>query len=141
MNPEVEYLFVYGTLRSAYGGRMHEVLVEAARLVGEGWIAGDLYDTGRYPAAVPASAAEHRIYGELYAVEPGECAELLAFLDRYEGYRPDAPERSLFRRALVDVTLASGETRAAWVYVFARPPAGFRRIVSGDWLRPDGGDR
>ena len=129
-----EYLFVYGTLCSASGGWMHHELARRARLAGTGWIAGRLWDTGSYPAAIPAASPDERVHGELYKIAPDSTAELLALLDRYEGYLPDAPGRSLFLRQRTRVTREDGEPVRAWVYVYNGTTDRLRRITSGDYL-------
>ena len=124
-------LFAYGTLRSDCGSRMHGVLVRHARRVGTAWMRGVLYDTGAYPAALPTSAPDQRVVGELYEIH-GHAVELFRVLDRYEGFRPDAPAQSLFRREQVRVCCEPCGERLAWVYVYNRsvsgltapPPAG-----------------
>ena len=128
-----EYLFVYGTLRSAFGGPMHRALARQAEPVGPAWIPGRLYDVGRYPAAVAPAEPEDRVRGEVYALPPDRAAEVLAELDRYEGYLPNAPDRSLFRRERVQSTTEDGRGYSAWVYLYNRPVQHLPRIRSGDY--------
>ena len=113
-----EYLFVYGTLRSSFGGPMHRALARQAEPVGPAWIPGRLYDAGRYPAAVAPAEPEDRVRGEIHALPPGRTAEVLAELDRYEGYLPHAPDRSLFRRERVRAETETGQVFSAWVYLY-----------------------
>lgn len=130
--PDPEHLFVYGTLRAGFPA--HHVLAGRAELAGMGHVPGRLYDTGRYPAAVPASPVEgERIRGELYRLPADDGGELLMALDGYEGFVPHAPERSLFVRVAMVVERDDGARLTAWVYLFHRPVDGLPRIPSGDY--------
>lgn len=128
-----EYLFVYGTLRSIFGGPMHRELVGRAHATGTGWVTGKLFDTGRYPAAVLTASPDERVHGELYTIKPELTSELLDLLDCYEGYYPESPERSLFLRQRVQVTQENGETVPAWIYVYNGATDRLRRITSGNY--------
>lgn len=101
--------------------------------MGLGWIAGQLYDTGSYPAAVAVAGSQDRVRGELYRLDPERATELLAELDRYEGFVPDAPESSLFRRVQAEVTVENGSVHRAWTYIFNRSVQRLPRIASGDY--------
>ena len=57
-------LFAYGTLMR--GLALHRLLEGRARFLGEGTVAGRLYDLGRYPAAVPEGSG--LVQGEVYRV-------------------------------------------------------------------------
>lgn len=129
--PAPDHLFVYGTLRAGFSA--HHVLGGRVRLAGTGRIAGRLYDTGRYPAAVPSDAADEWVRGELYLLPPDDEGELLSSLDGYEGFLPHAPAHSLFVRVHMDVETADGERQPAWVYLFNRPTSALVRIPSGDY--------
>lgn len=134
MRPRCRELFVYGTLRSDAKSAAHHHWMRGARLVGAATVAGRLYHAGRYPAAVPSDDSTDRIAGELYAIEADRADDLLAALDRYEGYDAEEPEASLFVRAVTDVTTLDGDATQAWIYWFARPIAHLPRVRSGDWL-------
>ena len=133
MSRPPEYLFVYGTLRFAFGGPMHRALARQADPVGPASIPGRLYDAGSYPAAVAPMKPEERVYGEVYAIPPGRAAEVLKQLDRYEGCLPDAPDRSLFRRERVQAAMDDGQVYSAWVYLYNPPVQHLPRIRSGDY--------
>jgi gamma-glutamylcyclotransferase (GGCT)/AIG2-like uncharacterized protein YtfP len=121
-----EHLFVYGTLRADAGHPAARLLERRAQQVGFGRLRALLYDLGAYPAAVRSPRPEHRVRGVVYRMEPGLRELLLADLDRYEGAE--------YRREVVTVTLESGESVSAWVYLYqhSRPPG--RLIASGDYL-------
>jgi gamma-glutamylcyclotransferase (GGCT)/AIG2-like uncharacterized protein YtfP len=93
---------------------------------------GRLLDLGAYPGALPApddAPAEPAIVGELVAVPHERVGEL----DRYEGYAPGDPGRSLFVRERARATVAGGERVACWVYRWAGDVAA-REVQGGDWL-------
>lgn len=98
---------------------------------GRGSIRAALFDLGIYPAAVPADD-QSVVWGEVYQTE--DPASVLATLDEIEGYRPNEPERSLYTRALTDVTLEDGRSQRAWAYFYNAPLGQARRIDSGDYL-------
>jgi gamma-glutamylcyclotransferase (GGCT)/AIG2-like uncharacterized protein YtfP len=90
---------------------------------------GQLYDLGPYPAAVPAS--DGRVRGELYRVKDAE--SVLAVLDDMEGYDQHNPDRSLYQRSRVAVTLPDGPPVEAWVYFYNAPLGQAPLIPSGDY--------
>jgi gamma-glutamylcyclotransferase (GGCT)/AIG2-like uncharacterized protein YtfP len=120
----MDLLFVYGTLRSAFQNRYARLLAEEGKLLGSARVRGRLYDLGRYPGMELSSAPEERVAGELYELRAG--ARTLEILDEYEGDE--------FTRMTVGALLDTGEQMAVWVYVYNRPVAGERRILSGDYL-------
>ena len=101
------------------------------RFSGRGTINAALFDLGIYPAAVP-TADGGRVWGEMY--ETSDPASVLATLDEIEGYRANEPERSLYTRVLIDVTLAGGQVQKAWAYFYNAPLGRAERIESGDYL-------
>lgn len=124
--------FVYGTLRR--GGVRHRILKALrARYVGPGSVGGELFDLGEYPGARSASSPRARVVGELYELR--NPARALAVLDRIEGYRPDDPAASLFRREITTVRREGGGKVEAWVYWLHRVRNSGRRIPSGDYAR------
>ena len=100
------------------------------KYIGRGSIQAALFDLGIYPAAVPAP--EGSVWGEVY--EMTDAQAVLAGLDEIEGYRPDDPDRSLYTRAEVPVTLPDGIPATAWVYFYNAPLGQASRIPSGDYL-------
>ncbi|MFN9624122.1 MAG: gamma-glutamylcyclotransferase [Cyanobacteriota bacterium] len=91
-------LFVYGTLKRGQANHAH---LQGARHLGAASLEGaSLHDLGPFPMAI---AAEGRVVGELYAVDPAA----LPRLDAFEG----CPR--LYQRHWR--TLADG--RQAWVYL------------------------
>lgn len=125
-----ELVFFYGTLMTGFDRRRRAGIDEHLDYVGRGTIAAELYDLGIYPAAVPAP--DGRVWGEVYAMKDRERA--LGGLDDIEGHIPDDPDRSLYTRAVVDVTLTDGRTEKAWVYFYNAPLGRAEKIPSGDYL-------
>ncbi|HVP28013.1 MAG TPA: gamma-glutamylcyclotransferase family protein [Myxococcota bacterium] len=129
------HLFVYGTLRPGLAPAPVARLLDGARSLGAARIPGRLYDLGAYPGARLEGEAGDEIQGEVFWVP--DLAARLPALDRYEGFDPAAPERSLFVRTSCEARLADGSRIACAVYVVAEMPPAARRIASGLW-RPAG---
>jgi gamma-glutamylcyclotransferase (GGCT)/AIG2-like uncharacterized protein YtfP len=127
---EVAYAFFYGTLMTGFDRRRRAGIENRMSVVGRGSIQGALYDLGIYPAAVPA--ADGHVWGEVYRLH--EPDPVLAVLDEIEGYAATDPDRSLYVRALVPVTLVGGRQLKAWAYFYNAPLGQAPRIASGDYL-------
>lgn len=128
------HLFVYGSLRRDAPRGRHDLLAGHAEFIGPGRVRGRLYDLGDFPGLVAAVTRDEWVRGELYALaSPGA----LVALDEYEDFDPAAPETSLFRRVRREVLMATGGRERAWVYEFAGPVAGRRRVMSGEWIGSD----
>ncbi len=95
---EDRHVFVYGTLRA---GGINDIARyrPLPQRVGDGLIAGTLYDLGAYPGAV--LGGEGCIRGEIYRIAPGVEAEV----DLLEGVLPDGSGEYLKRE--LEVTVAS----------------------------------
>ncbi len=128
------YLFVYGTLMQAYDHPMARLLAEQAERVGEGSCCGRLYQIKHYPGLIESSDLTDRVFGELFRLR--ETKALLAQLDEYEGCGPSAPQPTLYIRAMRPIARAGQPDVDAWVYLYNRPVAGLKRIVSGRFLAP-----
>jgi gamma-glutamylcyclotransferase (GGCT)/AIG2-like uncharacterized protein YtfP len=131
-SPGCHLLFVYGTLRQGFELHHHLVRI-GAKLTGRGKVAGDLFDLGRYPAALPSNRSGRRIHGEVYYLPRPE--HDLRVLDGIEGFNLCAPERGEFVRAMTEVSREGGEPYRAWVYWLNRSAPRGRRIASGDYLQ------
>lgn len=129
MAEESRFLFVYGTLRRGFGHPMHDRLSRYASLVGPASTAGQLFDMGRYPAAVVATREDDLIHGELYELDDSD--EVWPWLDEYEGYFPGDAADSLFVRRVALVDIEGREPLHAWIYWYNRPVDGFEHIASG----------
>jgi gamma-glutamylcyclotransferase (GGCT)/AIG2-like uncharacterized protein YtfP len=111
-------LFVYGTLMRGF--RLHALLAGRADSVGDGEVAGLLFDLGRYPAALRDGGGVIR--GEVYRLkDPG----LWLALDSAEG--------SQYHRGEVGVRLASGRQVTAYIYWYVGPLRLAVPIPGGDY--------
>lgn len=128
-----EYIFVYGTLRSAPRHQMNKVLEREGDRVGRGRVPGILYDVGSYPGAVRKAGTRAYILGDVYRLRDSDRA--LKVLDRYEGWNEKKPESSEFRRSRVAVDMGGGKRIHAWIYLYNRSTTGLPRISSGDYLK------
>jgi gamma-glutamylcyclotransferase (GGCT)/AIG2-like uncharacterized protein YtfP len=126
-----EHVFFYGTLMTPFNRPGRQRVTPKLTFGGRGAIHAALFDLGIYPAAVPTDDGS-RVLGEIYEME--DSPSVLATLDEIEGYRPNEPERSLYTRALTDVTLEDGQVRPAWAYFYNAPLGQAQRIASGDYL-------
>lgn len=130
-------VFSYGTLiTGALSPEIDELLGTHCVARWEAWVRGRLYDLGAYPGAVPAARRDERIRGQVLELRDAE--RILPWLDRYEGYDPRVPRKSLYLRERVRVTPEADAGPAAtpteaWIYWLNQRPAGRRLIVSGDY--------
>ena len=126
--PATRLLFVYGTLRGAHEPN-HRLARQ--RFIGEARVRGRLFDLGSYPGMTVAEETG-TVTGELYEII-SDWDEEISRLDVYEACSANDPEPHEYRRAVVTVSLAGGETMEAWAYVLNRDATGLRVIDSGDW--------
>lgn len=138
MDSRPRYLFLYGTLMPEFAPISLRRYVRRLKYVGRGRIPGRLYDLGDYPAAVPDDSATSRIVGIIYAL-PADRGRLLAHLDRYEGFDPRAPDRSLFVRHPCRAILDTGAVLDTWVYAYRRSTETAPLIPGGDYRAYRGG--
>lgn len=130
---EIEYLFVYGTLRRGFRTPIHPLLGRYATFCGPGWVRGVLFDLGAYPGLCSDMEADSLVTGEVYRLDHPE--PLLARLDRYEGYGPGFRRPPEYVREMREIERQDGLRVSAWVYLFNRPVRGAPRIRSGDYRR------
>ena len=144
-----DLLFVYGSL--CRGASHHHALERLrARLLEPGSVCGGLYSLGPFPGArpaapdlgAPASDTDQakpavgarrvpRVFGELYQLQ--NPTRDLKVLDSYEGFRPFAPERSLFRREVAEVWRRGRSAMPAWIYWLNTRPAPACLIPAGKY--------
>jgi gamma-glutamylcyclotransferase (GGCT)/AIG2-like uncharacterized protein YtfP len=124
-----DLVFFYGTLMSGFKRPGRERLDAKLIPIGRGSIHAALFDVGLYPAAIPASDA--LVQGELHRMSD---ESVLRELDEIEGFRPEEPDASLYRRLETPVTLMDGRTEVAWTYFYNAPLGNAPRIESGDYL-------
>ena len=124
-----ERMFFYGTLRTGFTRRPQIGIDSKLKFVGRGSIQALLFDLGLYPAAVPGDG---RVWGEVF--ETDDPVTVLLRLDAIEGYRPAAPDQSLYTRVQAPVVLEDGRAVDAWVYLYNAPLGQAPQILSGDYL-------
>lgn len=112
---------------------MGDLLRQHTTHVGPAAVPGQLFDTGRYPAAVASSESSDVIHGELYQLDDPE--EVWAWLDEYEGYFSGNEADSLFVRRLALVEAQGRQPLQAWMYWYNRSLEGFEPIASGRYRR------
>jgi gamma-glutamylcyclotransferase (GGCT)/AIG2-like uncharacterized protein YtfP len=122
-------LAVYGSLRSglalpAQPGAFDDLLGRREPCL----LTGRLVDLGAYPGLVDAlDPAGPTVVGELCHLADG--ADLAPF-DAYEGFDPERPETSQYRRRRVVLRRPALE---AWTYVYNRAWDASMVVSSGDW--------
>jgi gamma-glutamylcyclotransferase (GGCT)/AIG2-like uncharacterized protein YtfP len=131
------HFFFYGTL---LGGGPDEVRMAMARLTDRGPAqgVGRLHaipdPQGWYPALLGGVGI---VAGRVYLASAEFGDEDLATLDRYEGFDPRDPDRSLYRRIALSIGTDTGQA-----YRYNQPlPAGARPIPDGDfaaWIEREG---
>ena len=124
-----DLVFFYGTLMSGFKRPGRERLDSKLTPIGRGSIHAALFDVGLYPAAIPASDA--LVQGEVHRMSDDS---VMHELDEIEGFRPEEPDASLYRRLETPVTLNDGRTEIAWAYFYNAPLGSAPRIESGDYL-------
>ena len=124
-------LFVYGTLMHGMPFPMAAFLEQNAVFGEEGWLPGRLFDLGGYPGLVYLPQQKNRVHGHVFGLTNPEM--VLAKLDAYEMYYPEAPERSEYLRVPVPVETSFGLVDCQ-TYVFNRLVEGLMEIPDGNWL-------
>jgi gamma-glutamylcyclotransferase (GGCT)/AIG2-like uncharacterized protein YtfP len=137
--------FVYGTLRPG-GVSYQQYLVGRTSAETRAVLRGAaLFSPGPFPFLTTApelATPTDVVRGDLIAVHPAFYPEILAALDRLEGFVAGRAS-NLYERVALEVETASGAQRA-WVYLAAERAlrlirqGRMRRIPNGDWLEHRG---
>jgi gamma-glutamylcyclotransferase (GGCT)/AIG2-like uncharacterized protein YtfP len=132
VEPEINYLFVYGTLMREQS-RFHYLEKQKAKSIQRAKTKGTLHETiGNYPAMRLLCKDENSVvYGEL--VEFENIAKAFPILDSVEGFRGYDGFDSLYHRTLIDVQTENGNTVLAWAYVAFEGDWVKNPIISGCW--------
>ena len=130
--PDLEFLFVYGTLRKPIASDMHPMLAGGCEYYAEGIMQGTLYEVCGYPGAIQSNSANDKVFGELYQLLDRD--RVLARLDEYEECSCRFPKPYEYIRGLVSIELFDGEAVLAWVYLYNRDVSKLQQIQSGDYL-------
>jgi gamma-glutamylcyclotransferase (GGCT)/AIG2-like uncharacterized protein YtfP len=123
-----DLLFVYGTLRRLSRHPMAQLLAEQACFIGQGTVAGRLYNLGRYPGMTEAASKADRVVGDVYRLAD---EDTIRELDEYES--AESPLPSYFERGLAEVVLTDARQVQAMVYWFRGQVDETQRILSGDY--------
>ena len=137
--PRQHQVFVYGTLRPGQGN--YRRLLEGHTIQETPCIANGLAlfgDTIPYAARFPGA----RIVGDLITIDPNQYNQVLANLDRLEGYHADKPAGSHYIRTTRPVIATNhlpggtGTHHIAWIYLTGAwiNPDRMTRIPGDDWL-------
>jgi gamma-glutamylcyclotransferase (GGCT)/AIG2-like uncharacterized protein YtfP len=126
----VEYLFVYGSLKSTQPANEGTDLMKSSNLIGDATVPGRLYDFGDFSGAVIDVQSRDQIHGEIFQL-PDPAAENLKALDAYEEFDPSNPQQSLFVRRTISAMLSDGRRLNCWIYVYNREPGAARQILGG----------
>jgi len=120
-------IFVYGTLKV---GNHFAKNFDALRLASlPGKIKGTLYRGPFFPMLKCDGA--HDVEGELHTYK--RPSEVLAMMDRIEGYEEGRKEGNFYVRKKVEVTLENGRKEKAFVYEFNESVENAEAIPSGRW--------
>jgi len=92
----------------------HHLRRLGAEFVVSGKVQAELFDLGEFSGARKSSKPGKTVEGEIYRLR--RMVNALKVLDQVEGFFPGARERSMFQRAMTEVTLPNGEQRLAWIY-------------------------
>jgi len=128
-----QHLFVYGTLMRSGRSPYARLLRVKANYIGKALVPGRLYHLGAFPGAIVDGNSKGKVFGEIYRVGNNG---FLSVLDRYEGCLEPPGGISLFRRKIVQASLATGGVVDAWIYTFAGSVAGRPSICSGRFSFP-----
>ncbi|MBT5484334.1 MAG: gamma-glutamylcyclotransferase [Gammaproteobacteria bacterium] len=135
MPDSVDYLFVYGTLRSdTYSDSYRQLIAPEFTLISRATIPGKLYLIADYPGLLPAEKPTDLVVGEVYSFTGSELQ--LADIDDYEGCGVNSQQPHLYRRIKESVALQDGTTISAWTYFYNFSINENMLIRSGDFLDP-----
>ena len=123
--------FVYGTLLPDQPNfHLWEADIEAIKPAT--FLGGRLHDMGYYPMLV--TAVGEAVQGMVVTVTASQYDAVLQRLDALEGYDPNQPDNSAYRRRKVEVVVANGRSQQAWVYLGQAQLVQGKPVVSdGDW--------
>ena len=130
MSDPVSHLLCYGTLMK--GESNHRRFCADVLTIEPAVIVGKLYDLPMgFPAMIEAD--DGQVFGE--AMTFLNLDATLREIDRLEGFWPDDPDGSLYRRVIRPVRLLrSDETVPAYCYLWNRPlPPDAALIPGGRW--------
>ena len=126
----MEHLFVYGTLLNHFKNDTLLAVEKFLKFKSNGYLKGNLYDLGEYPAVVEDAGTSEKVKGEIYLINNPE--KVFDILDEYEGVNEVEPE---YKRKKKVVTLSEGKKIKSWVYVYKKQlEPSLKKIVGGDYI-------
>src|SRR4249920_2779681 len=125
-----DLLFIYGSLLPKAPASRFDLL-GLTEYLGRGKTRGVLFDLAGYPGAMPSPDDNDWVHGEVYRLL--KASEVLARLDRYEGFTPEDPSDCEFQRTETEILLDGGSVIQAWIYYLRVAPDGCVRISHGDY--------
>lgn len=131
MNPNPDFLIVYGTLRPPFDNLFAQYLRQRGRCVGEGTFAGQVFDMSGYPGAIYQATSGSRVCGTVFNIS-NQKAAILTYLDYYEGVGEQFDQPTEFVRAVVPVEF-NEQTADCWVYLYNLPTDVKPVIESGNY--------
>lgn len=127
-----DFLFVYSSLREGFKSGNYQYISRYFSFAGKAKVKGILSDLGNNPVATP-TLEEYFIKGELYKINnKDEFSYAIGQLDDYEGVRPEADEKALYKREITTVYADEGKEVSAWIYWYQGNVEGKPLIASGD---------
>ena len=123
-------LFVYGTLLFSIESSIATFLKNNAKFIGEGYLSGQLFDLGYYPAAVFQEDASSMVFGHIFELNDAETA--LPVLDEYEAVGEQFGHYKEYIRSKVPVWW-EGKKIYCWAYLYALPTDDLPQIISGNY--------
>ncbi len=128
-----EYLFVYGTLRRDLGKPTHNLLVNGADFIGNGYLFGKLYEIDNYPGlkiSQYGAKGRDKVFGEIYRLKD---LDIFDVLDDYEECSEKYPEPHEYKRVKTNIYFDNGDILSAWVYEYNYDTKNLAQIKSGDY--------
>jgi len=126
-------IFVYGTLM--IGQPNDYMWQETVRSFEAAFIIDHcLYDLGYFPMMIENPG--RKVVGQLVRLEKHRFSQIIQNLDFLEGFDPDHPQGSDFRRVQLQASSPTGDKIVAWTYVGNETRVQTLPVVQcGDWAK------
>jgi len=129
--PELDYIFVYGTLRKDLFPNRNELLADRCVFFCKGTFQGLLFEIDGYPGAIESTNRSDQVVGEIYQTRT--INRVLKKLDDYEQCSVTHPQPHEYCRKHLPIKTQSQQVLKAWIYVYNRPVIKRTKIESGDY--------
>ena len=122
---ELEYYFVYGTLKRGHGNNRILAQSSTAQFVEEGITTPEfnLYHLGGFPGVT--ENGETAVHGEIWSVQDVDTKRRL---DMLEDYRKDNPTMGLYNKKVITVN-----NKNVNIYLINRNMSNTKQIKTGIW--------